>query len=324
MDPTARTDLSRRRALAIGGAASLVAASSLPTRSAFADPNGGAGAGNTQPDPSTTRQIQSIIGAEGSTSNGVFTISIARNDIQGSTIRGVPIKPAFEISGELNFQKLPGNRGYIMNSDMPLKTSEVVPFIDQLLKYGIVFQAEHQHYYDIEPINWFIHFRGVGDPIALAKAVKQAINVTSTPFPQTMPKNPTTSLPADAMGKILGAKPSIGADGVVSFDLPRKETIHLGGYVISNYLNVTTAINFEPLPNSQAAAGAPDFAMIASEIQNVIGVMRQQGWDIGCLYNQETAEDPQLFYSHQIKTGDPLQLAREIRKGLNYMNLQFM
>ncbi len=25
-------------------------------------------------------------------------------------------------------------------------------------------------------------------------------------------------------------------------------------------------------------------------------VMRQQGWDIGCLYNQETDEHPQLYF----------------------------
>ena len=51
--------------------------------------------------------------------------------------------------------------------------------------------------------------------------------------------------------------------------------------------------------------------MTAGEIQNVIGVMRQHGWDIGCLYNQETAELPQLYFSHDFKTGDPYELAEE-------------
>ena len=45
--------------------------------------------------------------------------------------------------------------------------------------------------------------------------------------------------------------------------------------------------------------------------------MRAQNWDIGCLYNQETDEQPQLFFSHQFKTGDPYDLAREIRRGLD-------
>jgi hypothetical protein len=33
-------------------------------------------------------------------------------------------------------------------------------------------------------------------------------------------------------------------------------------------------------------------------------VMLARGWFVGCLYNQETAEHPQLYFSHQLKTGD--------------------
>ncbi len=58
--------------------------------------------------------------------------------------------------------------------------------------------------------------------------------------------------------------------------------------------------------------------MTPSEVQNVLAVMRAQHWDIGCLYNQETDEFPQLFFSHQIKTGDAIELAREVRRGLDH------
>ena len=37
-----------------------------------------------------------------------------------------------------------------------------------------------------------------------------------------------------------------------------------------------------------------------------------------CLDNQETAEHPQLYFSHQLKSGDAYQLAHEIRLGLNH------
>ena len=68
------------------------------------------------------------------------------------------------------------------------------------------------------------------------------------------------------------------------------------------------------------AAAVPDFAMEAGEINKVTSLMRGMGWDIGCLYNQETAESPQLYFSHQLKTGDAYALAGEIRKGLDKMN----
>ena len=50
--------------------------------------------------------------------------------------------------------------------------------------------------------------------------------------------------------------------------------------------------------------------------------MRAQGWDIGCLYNQETAEQPQLYFDHMVKSGDAYQLAQEIRDGLDLMDVE--
>jgi hypothetical protein len=37
---------------------------------------------------------------------------------------------------------------------------------------------------------FFIHFRGVGDPIQLAHAVVNVISVTATPLPQKKPSHP--------------------------------------------------------------------------------------------------------------------------------------
>lgn len=145
--------------------------------------------------------------------------------------------------------------------------------------------------------------------------------MTSTPFPQTSPKNPTTPLPSAELGRIIGGSPTIGSNGVVTIDLKRRETIVLGGIAVSPLLNIATTVVFEPYGGGRNAAAGPDFGMITSEIQNVVGVMRHQGWDIGCLYNQETGELPQLYWSHQFKTGDSIELAHEMRRGLDRMNL---
>jgi hypothetical protein len=47
----------------------------------------------------------------------------------------------------------------------------------------------------------------------------------------------------------------------------------------------------------------------------VTALMRRLGWLDGCLYNQETDEKPQLYFSHMLKVGDPYDLAAEIRAG---------
>lgn len=316
--------VSRRRALTLGAgvAGSLLGLNSFGLKSASAQSSDSSPSGGASPQwKGTIDQIERIIGAQGMVSNGVLSIGIDRNDIQNVTLHGVPIKPAFQINGALYFEDLGGGR-VAMNSDMALKGSEIDPFIDQLLAHEIVFQSEHQHFYDFTPIVWYIHFRAVGEPLEIARAIKAALDVTSTPFPQTSPSNPKTPLPAEELGKILGAKPTVGADGVVNFDIPRASPIRLGGIHVNPYLNVQTTIAFQPYGGGANAAAAPDFGMIASEINPVVAEMRRQGWDIGCLYNQETDEYPQEYFSHQFKTGNSLELAREIRRGLNLMNLK--
>jgi hypothetical protein len=62
--------------------------------------------------------------------------------------------------------------------------------------------------------------------------------------------------------------------------------------------------------------------MTSDEIQAVIATMRHHGWEIGCLYNQETDEHPQLFFSHTFKTGDAIQLAHEVRAALDHTDSQ--
>lgn len=315
---------SRRRALAMGAglAGSVFAETALAKTNAFAQTSSENADGPAMP-KDLMHQIEQIIQAQGSVSDGVFSIEIDRNDITDVTLHGVPILPAFMVNGNLTFQMIDSDR-IAMNADMAFKASELAPAIHQMISHNIVFQAEHQHMYDFKPLIWFIHFRAVGNPVQIAKGVKAVLNVTSTPFPQTSPKNPTSPLPAMELGKILGAKPSIGSDGVVNFNVPRAENMRLGGMRINPYLNVMTPIAFQPHGGGANAAAIPDFGMIASEINDVVGLMQNQGWDIGCLYNQETDEHPQLYFSHQFKTGNAIELAKEIRKGLNRMNMKFV
>jgi hypothetical protein len=52
--------------------------------------------------------------------------------------------------------------------------------------------------------------------------------------------------------------------------------------------------------------------------------LRREGFDIHCLYNQETAEVQQLFFSHLLAVGNPYYYARVIRQVLQQTNTRFM
>ena len=315
--------MSRRRALALGGglAGGLVLGRTPLARAAGDAP--------LVPDAAAqrrlpTKEIEEILQADGSWVGNTFNVEVERDDVHvTNTTFGIPFTPNFQIASDFFFQPLGRNQA-ITNSDISLLTDEVNPVIDQLLASGFAFQAEHQHFIDIEPKLWFVHFRGVGDPLELARGMALMLARTATPLPQSSPKHPTTPLPKKEIDEIIGVSGEVGPYGTISYDIPRKEKIVLGGVRISPFLNVATSIVFEPLNDAGTqAAASPDFGMLASEINPVTTVMRQQGWDVGCLFIQETDEQPQLYFSHMVKPGDPIQLAQEIRRGLDLMNLDF-
>jgi hypothetical protein len=106
----------------------------------------------------------------------------------------------------------------------------------------------------------------------------------------------------------------------VTVTIPRRDTITLGGHRISPELGVSTSVQFQPL-GAGLAAVVPDFSMTSHEADPVLRTMREQGWLIGCLYNQETDEHPQLFFSHNFKKGHAVTLAHEVRRGLDHTDV---
>lgn len=309
--------LSRRAALALsGGVAGGILAGAAPLGTAAAEARGESQSGRLP-----VGRIQQIVEAEGTVTNRVLSIDISRDDIgdvEGPL--GVTFTPAFEVDGTLTFQPLQGGRAFF-NGDLALTADETQPVIDAIIANGLTFQAFHQHYDQMHPQIWFIHWRGTGPALHLARAVRNVLGATSTPLPQTMPKHPTTPLDADRLGRILGGDATVGDEGVVSVEVTRKGTIHVDGIHVSPEANISTMVQIKPLDDwGASAAAAPDFSMTSREVQPVVTVMRHRGWHVGCLYNQETNERPQLYFAHMVKTGDPYELAREIRAGIDRTN----
>ncbi len=238
------TRISRRQALALGGgvaAGSLLSVAGPSTAGAAAPPL------LTQSGTLPVKQIEAAVHAKGTVTNGVLVIGIERKDIKAvAGPIGVTFTPAFELDGTLAFQPL-GNNLAFFNGDLPLKPAETQPFIDALIANKIIFQAFHQHYIEMRPNVWFIHFRAVGDPVKIAQGIHNAIKVTSTPLPQAPPANPKSPLDAKLLGEILHGQASIGDQGVVTVNVARKDQIVIDGVQVSPEANIATGIEFKPL-----------------------------------------------------------------------------
>jgi hypothetical protein len=271
------------------------------------------------------KQIEQILGAQGDVHGGVLDITIERTDI--GEVRGplgVTFTPAFEVQGELGFQPLGRNQA-LLNADMAVLEQETNPFIAALLQHGLVFQAFHQHL-PMLPQVWFVHFRGIGDPIALARAARAALDVTHARLPQLPPPRPTTPLDAQRLARILHGQATVGNDGVVTVTVLRTDRILLDGVRVAPQCGISTTIQFKPSrKDDDARTGGkanaqvcPDFSMTAAEVVPVVKRMQlDQHWFQGSLRNDETNEQPQLFWDAMVKEGDAYQLAEEIRSGLD-------
>ena len=343
------TALSRRRALALAGGLMATAGASTDVL-ARGRHERGAGNGSAEssrgPHRLPVREIEDILQVSGKTHKGVFEAEVGRKDLQVSGY-GIPFKASFEVHHDFAIQAINAHEA-MTNGEFALVAKEIDPAIDALLRNGLVFQALHQHFIGLSPQIWHIHFRGKGDPRQLAKAIAAVTRTTGAPLPQKEPQNPSTPLDHHRLGHILGGEASVKEDGVVKVSIPRKNTIHLGGVKVSPLLGITTHVAFMPLqgpgPHTASRNGsgttgagnngngnngglrtgvAPDIAMTASEIDKVMKSMRSSGFDVGCLYNQETDEHPQLYFSHQIAIGDAEHLAHRLREALNHTDLDF-
>jgi hypothetical protein len=262
-------------------------------------------------------EIEKIVQAEGTVTDGVLSIDLSRDDIgEVKGPLGVTFDGSFQIDGTLTFQPL-GNRLAFFNGDLALKPSETQGFLDAILASGLTFQAFHQHYIEMTPQVWFIHWRGVGEPLTLARAVHNVVKTTAISLPQRPPAHPQSPLDAKRLGSILHGDAQIGDNGSVTVTVSRRGRIVIGGVHASPEANISTMVEFKPMGKTGQAAVGPDFSMTGDEVENVVTVMRKQGWFVGCLYNQETSENPQLYFSHMLKTGDAYALAAQVRQGLD-------
>ncbi len=313
------TSPSRRTVLVTGSAAAggLLAAGALGAGTAAAAPDSrvqaSASAGSIE---GIVDAIERILRADGTVSNGVLEVGINRSDLTVRGPGGIRLLEGFQLQHEFYFQAV-SSTAAMLNGDLALTAAETQPVIEAIIAQGLVFQAFHQHLYNLEPDIWFVHFRGHGDPLHLARAAAAVVAKTGAPLPQTSPEDPTTPLPADRLASILGGDAAIGESSVVTVTVPRTDRVTLGGYSVRPGLGISTNVQFQPHGTGQATV-VPDFSMTAAETQPVIAIMRGLGWEIGCLYNQEIDEHPQLFFSHMAKLGNPVTLAREIRRGLDH------
>ncbi|MFF9641030.1 DUF1259 domain-containing protein [Kitasatospora aureofaciens] len=233
--------------------------------------------------------------------------------------RGVLITPGLALGSHASFARY-DDGSTLMMGDLVVTGEELPAFTDALQDQGLALTALHKHLPKQWPDLWWTHVCAHGhDAVALARGLRTALDRTGTPEPRHPRPHRPLHLDTDGIDAALGAAGNSGED-VHTCIFVRRETVIDEGHVLPPGLGATSAFNFQPLGGGRAAVSG-DLAMIASEVQEVLAVLRRGGIELVELHNHGLTDEPRLFFTHVWAQGDAVELARRLRPAVEATNV---
>jgi hypothetical protein len=245
----------------------------------------------------------------------VHRYGFPRTDLQ-VTLDGVTIRPTLALGGWIAFQPMAG--AAMVMGDLVLLQSEVNPVMAKLLQGGLEVTAVHNHLLRSEPLTFYMHVGGHGDPVKMSEAIREALAVSKTPLTPAAAGGPPPAIDLDTaqIDQILGAK---GANngGVYQVNIPRRDPITEQGMAVgAPIMGGASGIGFQPTGGGKAAITG-DLVLIGSEVTDVVRTLRQNGIDVTAIHSHMLTEEPRIIFLHFWANDDALKLARGMRAALD-------
>src|SRR6266849_718469 len=214
------------------------------------------------------KAVEQALGKSGQLQAGdVFRVGMPRTDLS-VTVKGVPVKTGFALGSYATFKQV-GDQVMVMG-DLVLLDQEVPAVMSGLFAGGLEVTAVHNHLNEMSPHVMYMHYEGHGDAVQLARALRQALSASGTPFGASAPSAPATAPGLDPK-QIEQALGRVGRDvggGVFQVTVPRAEAITEMGHLLLPAMGVTTVLNFQPTSDGKAAITS-DFVLIDKEVNPV-------------------------------------------------------
>jgi hypothetical protein len=261
------------------------------------------------------QKVDAAIGRSAAVSGDVHRYGFPRTDLQVK-VDDVAIKPGLALGGWTAFK--PTHDGAMVMGDVVLLGNEINPVISKLQAGGLEVTAIHNHLLRAEPMTFYLHVGGHGDPLKMATTIHDALATTKTPM--TAPAAgtpPAIDLDTAQLDQIIGVKGSNNG-GIYGFAVPRRDPVKEDGMEIApaGPMGVATGINFQPTGGGKAAITG-DFVMIGEEVNPVILALRSNGIEVTALHSHMIGEQPRLFFMHFWANEDALKLAKGLRAAID-------
>ena len=263
--------------------------------------------------------VGKALGKEGTEqAGGVYRIGLPRSDLK-VTLDGVTLKPGFALGGWLAFE--PMEEKALVMGDLVLLESEINPVMQRLEQSGIEITAVHNHLLRSTPVTMYMHVMGLGDPVKLAKDLRDGLSLSKTPLGEaasTTASIPDIDLDVSAIDKIIGAQGKVNS-GVLQYTVPRAEQIVDQGMPVPPALGTAIAINFQPTGSVKAAITG-DFVLIGTEVSPVLKALRDNSIEVTALHSHMVDEQPRLYFMHFWANDDAQKLAQGLKAALGLVN----
>ena len=190
----------------------------------------------------TTTTIDQALGRSGQKMGDVYRVGFPRTDLHVS-VNGLAIKPGLALGSWAAF--LGSDDNAMVMGDLVLLEAELNPVMAQLRLSGYEITAVHNHLMNETPKVLHLHYMGHGPAAQLATSLRAALAASNTPLDKPIAAAEEAAPPAWVKGveDTVGRKGTFKG-GVLSFGVPRSETVTMGGMTVPPAAGVGEASTF--------------------------------------------------------------------------------
>jgi uncharacterized protein DUF1259 len=261
-----------------------------------------------------TTKIDQALGRSGQKIGDVYKVGFPRTDLHVS-VHGLAIKPGLALGSWAAFTGTEVNA--MVMGDLVLLEDELNPLMKELCLAGFEISAVHNHLIDETPHVVYMHYMGHGTASQLAASLRKALAVSKTPLEKPAAGAEETTPPAwvKTVEDKVGRKGTFKG-GVLSYGVPRGDSITMAGMTIPPAGGVAEAINFQAADSGNVATTG-DFVLTAEEVNPVISELQANDILVTALHSHMLTEQPRLFFMHFWAVGGAESVAQGIKAALD-------